>query len=62
MTDQEFLCWIHARLEIVHGENPLVDYMHKLRGIIGLVPKSQTTFNVPTYNSLEELQKELDRQ
>lgn len=29
--DKEFLKWIHDRLVNVHNENPLHDYMHKLR-------------------------------
>lgn len=33
MTDRQFLEWIHDRLEHVHGENPSVDYMVKLRAI-----------------------------
>jgi hypothetical protein len=27
----EFLDWIHARLEKVHHEDPLMDYMHALK-------------------------------
>jgi hypothetical protein len=34
MTDRDFLIWLHHRLEKVHGEDPLVDYMHKLRAVI----------------------------
>lgn len=34
MQDREFLMWIHQRLENVHGEDHLLDYMHKLRCII----------------------------
>lgn len=29
--DAKFLRWLHDRLEFVHGENPDVDYMHRLR-------------------------------
>lgn len=34
MTDRQFLEWIHARLEFIHGENPNVDYMLRLKRII----------------------------
>lgn len=33
-TDKEFLQWLHDRLEFVYKENPLYDYMHRLRAII----------------------------
>ena len=33
MTDQEFLNWIADRLVLVYGDNPNVDYIHKLRAI-----------------------------
>ena len=46
MRDKEFLQWIHDRLEHVHGENPLYDYMHKLRAIIHLTPPDKETPNV----------------
>lgn len=46
MNDKEFLQWIHDRLEHVHKENPLVDYMWKLRAIIKATPKEQVTPNV----------------
>ena len=59
MKDYDFLCWIHARLEHTHGESPLVDYMHKLRAIIRDMPKNQISTNANTYNSLEELRKNL---
>lgn len=31
----EFLEWIYERLEKVHNENPLMDFMHTLKGIVG---------------------------
>lgn len=34
MTNKEFLEWIYERLLHVHKENPLMDYMHKLRAIV----------------------------
>lgn len=33
-----FLQWIHDRLVHVHGENPLFDYMHRLRSIVAAEP------------------------
>lgn len=61
MTDREFLMWIHERLERVHGENPLMDYMHKLRAIIYAMPASQETPNVMSCSSLKELRQRLER-
>ena len=56
MNDRDFLCWIHERLEHVHGEKHLVDYMHKLRSIIAATPPERTTPNAGQgKNSLEEL-------
>lgn len=43
MKDKNFLAWLHERLELVHNENPNVDYMHKLRAIIRTIPKDQET-------------------
>lgn len=34
MNDAEFLMWIYKRLIIVHKEDELYDYMHKLKDII----------------------------
>lgn len=55
MNDREFLIWIHERLQHVHGENPLTDYMHKLRVIILGTDPLRETANVDTYNSIEEI-------
>jgi hypothetical protein len=41
MTDRELLIWIHQRLVKVHGESPLVDYMHRLRDVIHGMPKDR---------------------
>jgi hypothetical protein len=57
MRDRDFLCWIHERLEHVHGESSLLDYMHKLRNIICAIPKDQETPNLGQYNSLEEMKE-----
>ena len=62
MNDREFLMWIHERLEHVHKENSLVDYMHKLRCIIRATPADQRTPNVNSHNSLEELKREISNQ
>ena len=58
MEDREFLIWLHARLTKVHGENPTVDYMHKLRAIIKSTPKDRVTPNMGTCNSLDSLLKD----
>lgn len=34
LNDREFLMWIHERLENVHGDSNIADYMHQLRAII----------------------------
>ncbi len=43
MTDRDFLIWIHERLVNVHGENPLFDYMWKLRAVIESTPEDKET-------------------
>jgi len=45
MKDKEFLQWIHDRLQCVHGESEHVDYMHKLRAVIGATDPDQLTPN-----------------
>jgi hypothetical protein len=55
MTDKEFLCWIHERLEHKHRESPLADYMHRLRGIIANTREDQVSPWRLGINSLEEL-------
>jgi len=58
MKDQDFLCWIHERLEHIHKESHLFDYMHKLRCIIAATDPNQETSNDGRgKNSLEELKK-----
>lgn len=32
-ADRKFLAWIRDRMEFVHGDDPLVDYMHKLKAL-----------------------------
>lgn len=58
MSDREFLIWLHERLEHVHGEDPLTDYMHRLRAIIWQT--SDWTSSSPSFNGLEQLKKMLD--
>jgi len=55
MKDKEFLQWIHDRMLHVHGENPPVDYMCKLRAIIAATDPNKLTPNV--CNSCEKLKK-----
>jgi len=59
MKDREYLMWLHERLEHVHGESSLVDYMHKLRAIIRVTPEKRETPNCNSCNGLEELKREL---
>jgi hypothetical protein len=57
-SDRGFLMWIHERLEHVHGESRLRDYMHKLRAIIADMPAERRTISVGQgKNSLESLQE-----
>ncbi len=58
MKDREFLMWLHERLEHVHGENDLLDYMHKLRNIIRATPEEQESLS-GSGNSLSGLKDEL---
>ena len=58
MKDRDFLKWIHERLEHVHKENPLMDYMHKLRAIIAITDPDQETLNIGMSNSLAEVDRE----
>jgi len=58
-TDQEFLMWIHERLEHHYGDSRLTSHMHRLRQIIwnqGLTKVSTRNYSS---NSLEKLQKDL---
>lgn len=41
MTDKEHLEWIYQRLVKVHGESELMDYMHRLKKIIGRVEQQR---------------------
>ena len=60
MSDRDFLMWIHERLEHVHGEKPIVDYMHKLRCIIHSMDADTVTHNDGRgCNGLEELKARL---
>ena len=44
MKDKEFLIWIHEKLVLL-GDDPLMDYMHKLRAIVTGIPDDQETPN-----------------
>lgn len=57
MKDRDFLLWIHGRLTHVHGEDPQVDYMRKLRAIIAATPTTQETPNTETLPTLGPVQK-----
>ena len=45
MSDKEFLKSIYLRMKCMHGENPNVDYMHKLASIINATDKNIDTPN-----------------
>jgi hypothetical protein len=55
MKDREFLVWLHERLTEVHKENPLVDYMHKLRAIIKSMNPECVTPNIDSGNRLSDI-------
>jgi len=59
MKDRDFLIWVHERLEYVHGDHPLVDFMHKLRAVISSMNPEHETPIRAQFNSLEELKEEL---
>lgn len=58
--DRDFLMWIHERLQNVHGEKELYDYMHRLRCIIANIPDWRVTPNDGRgTNGLETLKQAL---
>lgn len=57
MKDKDFLIWLHERLDMVHGEDPLKDYMHKLRAIIRDMPPDRESPNTNTGNSLDDIKR-----
>ena len=60
LTDREILIWIHQRLVKVHGEEPLVDYMHCLRDVIHGMPKDRCsrgdTVTMHSHDVLQEIE------
>ena len=61
MTDREFLMWLHERLEHVHQESPMTDYMRRFRAIIASTPKASKAPNMGEgRNSLGDLRAELE--
>jgi hypothetical protein len=62
MTDQEFLAWLHERLEYVHGENPTMDYMHKLRAIAISLPPDRRTIDLGSGNNSADLRNLISKQ
>jgi hypothetical protein len=56
--DREFLCWLHERLVELQGENPLCDYMHRLRQVIHSIGGDRETAR-RSFNSLAELREHL---
>lgn len=62
MKDRDYLIWLHSRLETVHGERSIVDYMHKLRAVITAIPADQDTPNDGRgKNGLPELEVALEK-
>lgn len=48
-SDRGLLAWIHQRMVKVHNEDPLVDYMHRLRDIVFAMPKGVKSPPRPAY-------------
>ena len=61
VTDRAILIWIHQRLVKVHGESVYVDYMHKLREVIGGMPKDKRTNTGYVTMLSNEVQDEIER-
>lgn len=65
MRDKDFLIWLHARLEKVHKEPAVADYMRKLGSIIKGTPADRETPNcvgaleLPSELDVAEMQKVL---
>ena len=63
-TDREVLMFFHERLQKVHNENELLDYMHRLRWIIAATPPSKISRGQgikQTCNSFKDLGKILKK-
>lgn len=59
-TDREVLIWLHERLEHVHKESGLLDYMHRLRHIIAATPRYAINREAGgALNGMDELQEYL---
>lgn len=58
-TDIGFLMWIHERLEHVHGDSRLTDFMHRFRAIISNMDRTQKSPRSCGGNSLGELKENL---
>jgi hypothetical protein len=57
-SDRGFLMWIHERLQHVHCDPDLADYMHRLRAIIADMPADRKTVSKGQgKNSLAALQE-----
>lgn len=56
MKDKEFLKWLHERLVNIYNEDPLMDYMHKLRAIIRDTDDDSYSPNTNTGNSLKDIE------
>ena len=62
-SDRGFLMWIHDRMEHVHGESELVDYMHRFRAIIASMDGEKWTPSAGQgQNGMKELQTKILRE
>ncbi len=62
LTDKEFLAWLHERLEFVHNENPIKDYMHKLRAIAISLPPDRRTIDLGSGNNSADMRNLMTKQ
>jgi len=62
VKDREHLIWIHERLVKWHGEDPLIDFLHKLRAIIKNTPADKESPNIGTSSNIEQLMEEIEKE
>ena len=54
MSDKEFLQWIYDRMVHQYNENPLYDYMHKLKAIVDNMSAVKENCNLDIVSNNEE--------
>jgi hypothetical protein len=59
MYDKELLVFLHERLEHIHKDSSLLDFMWQLRDIINSIPKQQKSKQ--THKTIDKLKNECIR-